>query len=161
MGTTGQKVKGRYSFVYTLEDGEWKILHHHSSVMPETILTPSMTDEEKSIRSLFDEWNDALATLDSEKVAQLYASDPIFLPAGPEEPRTDFAGIQEYFDTFLKLKPHAKILEGKITLGDNWAQDAGVYEMTIAATGDTVQIRYSFLYVLEDGKWKIAHHHNE
>ena len=38
MGTTGDKVKGRYSFVYVYEEGQWKISHHHSSVMPEPIL---------------------------------------------------------------------------------------------------------------------------
>ena len=35
MGTTGEKVKGRYTFNYVWEDGQWKIAHHHSSVMPE------------------------------------------------------------------------------------------------------------------------------
>jgi hypothetical protein len=35
MGADGSKVRARYSFVYTCEDGEWKILHHHSSAMPE------------------------------------------------------------------------------------------------------------------------------
>ena len=36
---TGDKVKARYSFVYTKGgDGAWKIAHHHSSQMPEEVV---------------------------------------------------------------------------------------------------------------------------
>jgi len=38
MGYDGSKVKARYSFVYVFEDEQWKISHHHSSVMPEALL---------------------------------------------------------------------------------------------------------------------------
>merc|ERR1719384_1370263 len=31
----GSKTRGRYSYVYTFENGEWKISNHHSSIMPE------------------------------------------------------------------------------------------------------------------------------
>ena len=39
MGATGDKVLARYSFVYVKEDGEWKIAHHHSSAMPEGMMS--------------------------------------------------------------------------------------------------------------------------
>merc|ERR1712147_384747 len=35
MRNTGEKVRGRYSYVYIWEDGQWMIDHHHSSMMPE------------------------------------------------------------------------------------------------------------------------------
>ncbi|KAK1736027.1 hypothetical protein QTG54_013163 [Skeletonema marinoi] len=54
MGASGKKVKGRYSFVYVYEDGEWKINHHHSSIMPEGIVTAEpITKEEVRSSSAF------------------------------------------------------------------------------------------------------------
>lgn len=35
MGADGSKVKARFTFIYSYENGEWKIAHHHSSAMPE------------------------------------------------------------------------------------------------------------------------------
>ena len=34
--TNGKTINARFSFVYEKDDGEWKILSHHSSVMPES-----------------------------------------------------------------------------------------------------------------------------
>merc|ERR1712151_1220550 len=159
MGATGSKVKGRYTFVYVYEDGEWKISQHHSSVMPEGIVTgTTLTPFE--VRKLFDLWNDALATLDSDKVAARYAKSPILLPTVSDLPRTDYKLIKNYFDDFLLKKPQGKILEGEITVGPNWCQDAGIYEFTMGSDGSVVKARYSFVYVLEDGEWKIVHHHS-
>ena len=41
-GTPGE-VAARYTYVYAFRDGEWKILHHHSSAMPEVLAAPGAT----------------------------------------------------------------------------------------------------------------------
>ena len=121
-------------------------------------LGPSLTEPE--VRALFQLWNDALATGDSRIVAKRYSSDPMLLPTVSDLPRTDYDGIKDYFDTFLQLEPQGTILQGKIRIGNGWAQDAGIYEFTMRATGAKVKARYSFVYIYENGQWKISHHHS-
>lgn len=160
MGATGKKVKGRYSFIYVYEDGEWKISHHHSSIMPEGIVTAEPITEDE-VRDLFGLWNDALATEDPEKVAARYSKQGVLLPTVSDVPRTDNEGIVDYFTNFLKLKPQGEIQSGKIIVGTNWAQDAGIYEFTMGANNNAkVKGRYTFVYVYEDGEWKISQHHS-
>ena len=159
MGATGKKVKGRYSFIYVWEDGEWKISHHHSSIMPEGIVTAQPITETE-VRSLFKLWNDALASKDPTKVAKRYSKNAVLLPTVSDIPRTDYPSIVDYFTNFLKLEPQGEILEGKIIIGTNWAQDAGIYEFTMGATGQKVRGRYTYVYVFEDNEWKISQHHS-
>jgi len=155
----GAKVRGRYTYTYVMEDGQWKIAHHHSSVMPEgiDIATPISKEE---VQGLFHLWNDALATGDSSLVASRYASKGVLLPTVSDIPRDDKASITDYFDSFCLKEPQGEILESFVTIGTNWCQDVGIYEFTLGATGDKVKARYSFVYVYEDGQWKIAHHHS-
>jgi len=159
MGATGDKVKARYTYTYVFEDNQWKIAHHHSSVMPEGIdIAKPITEDE--VRGLFQLWNSALDTLDSSAVAARYAKDGVLLPTVSDVPRTDFDSIKDYFDAFLLKKPQGVILESNVLIGTNWCQDAGIYEFTMGETGDKVKARYSFIYKFEDGQWKIAHHHS-
>jgi uncharacterized protein (TIGR02246 family) len=158
MGSDGSKVKARYSFVYVYEDGQWKISHHHSSAMPEAKIGQKITKEQA--KDLFYLWNDALATLDSDAVAMRYAKNAVLLPTVSDTPRTDYDSIKNYFDAFLLKKPQGEILESHVTLGDNWCKDVGIYEFTMGADGSKVKGRYSFVYVYEDGEWKISHHHS-
>jgi uncharacterized protein (TIGR02246 family) len=159
MGATGKKVRGRYTYVYVYEDGEWKISHHHSSVLPEGIVTAEPITEDE-VKGLFNLWNDALATLDPFAVADRYADNGVLLPTVSDVPRTDYPGIVDYFTNFLQLKPQGEILESNVIVGTNWAQDAGIYEFTMGANGAKVKGRYTFVYVFEDGQWKISQHHS-
>jgi len=160
-GVSGEKIKGRYTFTYIHEDDEWKISHHHSSQMPEEIMPKGTSISSQETRSLFDVWNDALATGDPKKVAALYSKDAILLPTVSDKARTTPEAIEDYFANFLKSQPQGVILDGVIVADTpNWAKDAGIYEFTMGATGAKVRGRYSFVYIFEDGEWKIAHHHS-
>jgi uncharacterized protein (TIGR02246 family) len=159
---TNSTAKARYTYVYTPEaDGEWRIAHHHSSQMPESITAKPEPITEEEVRALFDVWNDALATFDSDKVASLYAAEPVLLPTVSNIPRTNYSGLVDYFDAFLKKEPQGEILESYVYIGHNFARDAGIYEFTMRAENNTkVRARYTYVYVYEDGQWKISHHHS-
>jgi len=125
--------------------------------------TPASISKEE-VQGLFYKWNDALATLDSDSVAQRYGENALLLPTVSDTPRNDYASIKDYFDHFLKSKPQGEILESFVQIGDcgKWAQDNGIYEFTMGATGAKVKGRYTFVYTKADGddEWKISHHHS-
>jgi uncharacterized protein (TIGR02246 family) len=112
------------------------------------------------VQNLFHLWNDALDTGDSSLVASRYSTNAVLLPTVSDIPRTDFEGIKDYFDNFLKLKPQGEILESHVVIGEKWCKDVGIYEFTMGTDGSKVKARYSFVYVYENGAWKINHHHS-
>ncbi|MCT9076917.1 SgcJ/EcaC family oxidoreductase [Streptomyces fulvoviolaceus] len=119
----------------------------------------------KQIAALFDTWNAALQTGDSEKVADLYAKDAVLLPTVSNKVRTDRAGIVDYFDHFLENKPVGTKVQTIVNvLDDNSAIDTGVYEFALTNhdTGEksVVTARYTYEYEKRDGEWKIVNHHS-
>ena len=123
-GTDGSVVQGRYSYFYEpQEDGTWKILHHHSSMMPEASAGQAITEEE--VQALFGLWNDALKTGEPATVAARYAKKGVLLPTQSDDVRTDFAGIEDYFVKFLAHEPTGEIIESHVMIGHDWAQDVG------------------------------------
>eukprot|EP00798_Chlamydomonas_sp_ICE-L_P029674 gene29674-biopygen4297 len=152
------KVQARYSFTYRKIDGEWFIIDHHSSAMPET--------EEKKmaeVSQLFDRWNAALQTGDPKKVAALYAPGGVLLPTVSNQVRTTPEEIEDYFSTFLTLKPNGKIDDANVRLLDaETAINSGVYTFALVVEGEptTVQARYSFTYKKINKEWLIVDHHS-
>ena len=156
---TRERIRGRFSLLYTHDEGQLKITHHHTSMMPESIAVPQPITQPK-VRSWFREWNDALATGDSSLVADRYAKNAVFLPTLSDAPRTTNQLVRDYFDVFLKREPQCVIESGEIVIGTNWALDFGVYNFTLDGGETTLRARYSFVYGYEDGDWKISHHHS-
>lgn len=119
---------------------------------------------DREIAGLFDRWNKALQTGDSETVTRLYAKDAILQPTVSNKVRTSHDEIKDYFDHFLKLKPVGVINFREIRrMNENKAVDTGVYTFTLTAADGSksqVQARYTFLYMKVKGEWLILNHHS-
>lgn len=116
------------------------------------------------VEGLFKQFNDAWATKNPDTVTNLFTKDAVLLATVSNTPRTDHAGIRDYFVGFLKPSPVGTINTSTIKLGCNTAARLGTWTVTVtdAATGvkTDIKARYSFLYRIEDGKWKIDHLHS-
>ena len=131
---------------------------HAQSTMSCAQTTPAQ------IAALFDRWNASLATHDPDKVTANYAPDAVLLATVSNRPRTDAAGIKDYFVHFLERDPKGTIDTRTIHIGCNTAYDVGTYTFLLSGnapgTTDTVKARYSFIYELRNGQWLIVHHHS-
>lgn len=116
------------------------------------------------IESLFGAFNNAWATKNPDTVTQLFTKDAVLLATVSNTPRTDHASIRDYFVSFLKPSPVGTINSSKVKIGCNTAARLGTWTVTVTdpSTGvkTDIKARYSFLYRIEDGAWKIDHLHS-
>ena len=121
-------------------------------------LTPVQLDQQ------FAEFNASWASKSPDAVAALFDDDAVLLATVASVPRTDSAGIRDYFVKFLKGSPVGRIDTSTFKSGCNWALRMGTWTviMTDPGTGakTDVKARYTFLYQFEEGKWRIEHLHS-
>ncbi len=120
------------------------------------------TQETAEIAGLFDSWNAALATGDARAVADLYAPDAVLLPTISNRPRTDRAGIIDYFEEFLQAKPQGRITQSHLRRLGDLGGHSGVY--IFALTGPRgrheAAARFTFVYRRDPEGWRIIEHHS-
>ena len=81
-----------------------------TTLSKKTVELPTL--ENSAVQDLFYLWNDALKTLEPEIVASRYAEQAILLPTVSDTPRTDKAGLVDYFTSFLKVRHCGSSLAG-------------------------------------------------
>jgi uncharacterized protein (TIGR02246 family) len=123
-----------------------------------------MAVTQAGVEAQFAKFNDAWATRDPAKVTALFSRDAVLLATVSNTPRTTSAEVQDYFVGFLKNSPVGEINTSTISMGCNMATRLGTWtvNLTDPATGakTPVKARYSFIYKVEDGQWKIYHLHS-
>ena len=162
-------IKHRRSLSASLRGG-----HHPVSGVAAALATPpidSPTASEVAVcapatlrlaEELFESWNKALESGDTERVSQCYAEDAVLLPTVSNVARLSRSEIQDYFEHFLEKKPLGKVDQRNVKFGCNKITDAGIYTFRIIDAGKTdyVPARYTLVYQNRDGEWLIAHHHS-
>ena len=116
-----------------------------------------MTNDQ--ITSLFDKWNQALATKDAKKVTALYAEDAILLPTLSNQVRHNQEEIQDYFEHFLKKSPTGRLNHSNVRIFGDIAINSGVYTFAFS-NGEEAQARFTFVYRKYGEAWKIIEHHS-
>ena len=118
-----------------------------------------MDNIKNQIASLFNTWNDALATGEPSQVVALYEKDAILLPTVSNQVRHNHSEIEDYFVNFLSKGPQGKIDESNVRIFDTLAINSGVYTFTFS-DGASVQARYTFVYRWNGDRWLIVEHHS-
>ncbi|KAG1678738.1 hypothetical protein FOA52_012777 [Chlamydomonas sp. UWO 241] len=120
-------------------------------------------DEAAEVTAQFKLWNDALATGDPKKVADMYGPRAVLLPTISNRVRTTPEGIEDYFVKFLELDPVGTIDESHVRLlPDDVAINSGLYTFVGVKDGEpvTVHARFTFVYKKINGVWMIMVHHS-
>ena len=116
------------------------------------------------VEAQFNRFNAALATGNPGTVTALFGPGAALLPTLSNVPRTDPAGIRDYFVEFLKKKPIGRVDSSTVRIGCNMASRVGTWTVSLADpnTGarSDVKARFSFVYRYAGGRWMIDHLHS-
>lgn len=119
---------------------------------------------EQMIEGEFLRFSQAWATRDPDRVTALFTRQPVLLATVSNLPRTTPAAVRDYFVSFLRNRPVARIDTSTLEIDCETASRVGTWTVSLTdpTTGRTqdVTARYSFLYRYEDGQWKIDHLHS-
>ncbi len=115
------------------------------------------------VEAQFTKFNDSWATKDPAKVTSLFAKDAVLLATVSNTPRTTPEGINDYFTSFLKKNPVGTIDSSTVRIDCKTASRVGTWTVTFTddqGVKSIVKARYSFIYKMENGAWKIDHLHS-
>lgn len=115
------------------------------------------------VEAQFGKFNDSWATKDPAKVTSLFAKDAVLLATVSNTPRTTPEGINDYFTNFLKKNPVGTIDTSTVRIDCKTASRVGTWTVTFTddkGVQSVVKARYSFIYKMEGGAWKIDHLHS-
>ncbi|MCC1482650.1 SgcJ/EcaC family oxidoreductase [Roseibaca sp. Y0-43] len=117
----------------------------------------------EKIAALLDDWSAALASGDPSIIADLYAPDAVLLPTVSHQIRLDRGQIRRYFRDIMMRRATSRFVEVHSRLFDTIGINSGIYIFKMHRDDGTpfdLICRFTFVYMLLDGAWKIIEHHS-
>ncbi|MDE3016032.1 MAG: DUF4440 domain-containing protein [Pseudomonadota bacterium] len=123
------------------------------------------TPKEKApdVRDALKQWVAAVESGSVDDITDLYDSHAVMISAFRQLPVTTHAELVRYYRK-VEANPDAKIdiIEQHPRTFGNFAVNSGLYTFHYTEDGEpvTVPARFTFVYILEGGKWVIIDHHS-
>jgi len=117
-----------------------------------------------AIEALFEEWNEALQSGDSNRVTDLYAFNAVLVPTLSNRVRVGHAEIQDYFRSFLAKHPSgARVEKSHVRIYGDIAFNSGIYLFEFSPVEErshSLRARFTFVYHWCGDRWLIVEHHS-
>ncbi|OGF20287.1 hypothetical protein A2Y83_01890 [Candidatus Falkowbacteria bacterium RBG_13_39_14] len=121
---------------------------------------------EEIARENFNKWIETLKGKDPKKIAKLYHQrKKSFLATFSDSLAIEREAIEEYFLKFCEKNPEGKLVKDYVeVLSSCLILHSGLYDFLVDIDGDgnkdVIEARFTFIWIFENGEWKIIHHHS-
>lgn len=134
-------------------------------VLFSALFLPAMASAQTApdVKSALSAWTKALETGTVDEIVSLYDKDAVMLSAFAIDPLTTTEQLKKYYSKVVK-EPNRTV---DVTAQDvrqfgNVATNTGLYVFHYTQEGEPVDVpaRFTFVYTLQNGQWKIISHHS-
>ena len=120
-------------------------------------------DKTPDVKQALSAWVSAVEKGTVEQIVALYDKDSVMLSAFANDPITSQKGLAAYYGKVVR-EPNRKVdvQAQDVRVFGNVASSTGLYTFHYDQDGETLDLpaRFTFVYVLKDGQWKIISHHS-
>ena len=134
-----------------------------SAAIALVLLSNTAFAAEPTVASALTTWESAVESGSIDKIMALYDKEAIMFSVFAVKPLETPKALREYYKKVVANPDiNVTVTETHPRQFGNVAINSGLYTLSYTQDGETVTIpsRFSFTYLLKDGKWMIVDHHS-
>ena len=127
------------------------------------VIRSALADKREDAYAGVERWSEAFNSGDVEQIVRMYTDDALLLGTLSPGMTSKPDDLRAYFKGAATAKLQVKLGDhSAVVLAEGVVAIAGFYDFSrpVADGQPVVPARFSFVMVMKDGIWKIAHHHS-